>query len=86
MDSPGEDLVASFNAAYDANEFSISKGRIVITLHVLSKEDGSLSELSNRRSITLQNVHCKLATNVIVNRIESSLPSLVHSDQTDLFV
>ena len=76
----GEDLVACFNAAYDANELSISQRRGVITL--ILKEDGSLLELSNWRPITLLNVDCKVATKVIAKRIESLLPKLVHSDQT----
>ena len=36
----GEDLVASFNATYDAKELSISQRRGVVTL--ISKEHGSL--------------------------------------------
>jgi len=76
----GEDLVASYNAAYDANELSISQRRGVITL--IPKDDGSLLELSNWRPITLLNVDCKGATKVIAKRIESLLPNLVHSDQT----
>ena len=45
FDLLGHDLVASFNAAYDANELTISQRRGVITL--IPKEDGSLLELSN---------------------------------------
>ena len=76
----GEDLVASFNAAYDTNELSISQRRGFIAL--IPKEDGSLLELSNWRPTTLLNVDCKVAPKVIAKRIESSLPNLVHSDQT----
>ena len=76
----GEDLVTSFNAAYDANELSISQRRGVITL--IPKEDRSLLELSNWHPITLLNVDCKVAAKVIANRIQSSLPNLVHLDQT----
>ena len=75
-----EDLIASFNAAYDVNELSIFQRRGVITL--IPKEDGSLLKLSNWRPITLLNVDCKVATKVITKRIESLLPKLVHSDQT----
>ena len=64
----GEDLVASFNAAYDANELSTSQRQGVITLN--PKEDGSLLELSNWRAVTLLNVDCKIATKVILKRIE----------------
>ena len=76
----GEDMVASFNAAYDANELTISQRRGVITL--IPKEDGSLLELSNWRPITLLNVDCKVAAKVIAKRIEPLLPNLVHTDQT----
>ena len=80
IDLLGVDLVASFNAAYDANELAISQRRGVITL--IPKEDGSLLELSNWRPITLLNVDCKLAAKVIAKRIEPLLPNLVHTDQT----
>ena len=60
FDLLGHDLVASFNAAYDANELSISQRRGVITL--IPKEDGSLLEISNWRPVTLLNVDCKIAT------------------------
>ena len=75
----GEELIASFNAVYDANELSISQRRGVITL--IPKEDGSLLE-SNWRPNTLLNVDCKVATKAIAKRIELLLPNLVHSDQT----
>ena len=39
-------------------------------------------DLSNWRPITLHNVDCKIATNAIAKRIESSLPKLVNLDQT----
>ena len=74
------DLVASFNAAYDANELSISQRRGVITL--IPKEDGSLLELTNWRPVTLLNVDCKIATKAIAKRMEPLLPNLVHIDQT----
>ena len=80
FDLLGHDLVASFNAAYDANELTISQRRGVITL--IPKEDGSLLELSNWRPVTLLNVDCKIATKAIARRIEPLLPNLVHTDQT----
>jgi len=76
----GHDLVASFNADYDANEFAISQRRGVITL--IPKEDGSLLELLNWRPVPLLNVDCKIATKAIAKRIEPLLPNLVHTDQT----
>lgn len=51
FDLLGHDLVASFNAAYDANELTISQRRGVITL--IPKEDGSLLELSNWRPVKM---------------------------------
>ena len=39
----GQDLAASFNAAYEENELSISQRRRIVTL--IPKEDGSLLEL-----------------------------------------
>ena len=80
FDLLGHDLVASFNAAYDANELTISQRRGVITL--IPKEDGSLLELSNWRPVTLLNVDCKIAPKAIARRIEPLLPNLVHTDQT----
>ena len=80
FDLLGHDLVASFNAAYDANELTISQRRGVISL--IPKEDGSLLELSNWRPVTLLNVDCKIATKAIARRIEPLLPNLVHTDQT----
>ena len=76
----GEDMVTSFNAAYDANELTISQRRGVITL--IPKEDGSLLELSNWRPITLLNVDYEVAAKVIAKRIEPLLSNLVHTDQS----
>ena len=72
--------MASFSAANDANELSISQRRGVITL--IPKEDGSLLELSNWRPVTLLNVDCKIATKATAKRMEPLLPNLVHTDQT----
>ena len=80
FDLIGQDLVASFNAAYEVNELSISQRRGIDTL--IPKEDGSLLELQNWRPITLLNVDCKIATKAIAKRIEPYLPTLIHSDQT----
>ena len=80
FDLIGQDLVASFNAAYEVNELSISQRRGIVTL--IPKEDGSLLELQNWRPITLHNVYCKIATKAIAKRIEPYLPTLIHSDQT----
>ena len=76
----GQDLVASFNAAYEVNELSTTQRRGIVIL--ILKEDGSLLELQNWRPITLLNVDCKIATKAIAKRIEPYLPTLIHSDQT----
>ena len=76
----GEDMVTSFNAAYDANELTISQRRGVITL--IPKEDGSLLELSNWCPITLLNVDYEVAAKVIAKRIEPLLSNLLHTDQS----
>lgn len=76
----GNDLIASFNEAYEQGEFSISQRRGIITL--IPKEDGSLLDLSNWRPITLLNVDFKIASKAIAKRIEPTLPNLIHSDQT----
>ena len=80
FDLIGQDLVASFNAAYEVNELSISQRRGIVTL--IPREDGSLLELQNWRPITLLDVDCKIATKAIAKRIEPYLPTLIHSDQT----
>ena len=76
----GQDLVNSFNAAFDIGEMSVSQRRGVITL--LPKEDSNLLLLSNWRPITLLNTDYKIASKVIAKRIERVLPSIIHPDQT----
>ena len=83
FDLIGQDLVASFNAAYEVNELSISQRRGIVTLS--PKEDGSLLALQNWRPITLLNVDCKIATKAIAKRIEPYLPTLIHNDQTGFY-
>ena len=76
----GQDLVNSFNAAFDIGEMSVSQRRGVITL--LPKEDSNLLLLSNWRPITLLNTDYKIASKVIAKRIKRVLPSIIHPDQT----
>lgn len=76
----GQDLVNSFNAAFDIGEMSVSQRRGVITL--LPKEDSNLLLLSNWRPITLLNTDYKIASKVIAKRRERVLPSIIHPDQT----
>ena len=61
-------------------EISVSQRRGVITL--LTKEDSNLLLLSNWRPITLLNTDYKIASKVLVKRIESVVPSIIHPDQT----
>ena len=49
---------------------------------MVTKEDGSLLDLSNWRPITLLNVDLKIASKAIAKRIESTIPNLIHSKQT----
>ena len=76
----GNDLIASFNEAHEKGELSISQRRGIITL--IPKEDGSLLDISNWRPITLLNVDLKIASKAIAQRIEPTIPNLIHSDQT----
>ena len=76
----GNDLIASFNEAYEKGELSISQRRGLTTL--IPKEDGSLLDLSNWRAIALLNVDLKIPSKAIAKRIEPILPNLIHSDQT----
>ena len=80
FDILGEDLVKSLNHAYEKGELSISQRRGVITL--LPKDESSLLDLKNWRPITLLNVDYKIAAKAIATRMESTLPFLIHTDQT----
>ena len=80
FDILGEDLVRSLNHAYEKGELSISQRRGVITL--LPKDESSLLDLKNWRPITLLNVGYKIAAKAIATIMESTLPFLIHTDQT----
>jgi len=80
IDICGEDLARSLNHAYEKGELSISQRRGVITL--LPKDESSLLDLKNWRPITLLNVDYKIAAKAIASRMESTLPLLIHSEQT----
>ena len=80
FDILGEDLVRSLNHAYEKGELSISQRRGVIPL--LPKDESSLLDLKNWRPITLLNVDHKIAAKAIATRMESTLPFLIHTDQT----
>ena len=74
------DLLNSYNEAFQNGKLSISQRRGIISL--IPKEDNDLSELTGWRPITLLNVDYKILAKIIAKRIESSLPKLIHSDQT----
>ena len=74
------DLLNSYNEAFQNRKLSISQRRGIISL--IPKEDNDLSELTSWRPITLLNVDYKILAKTIAKRIESSLPKLIHSDQT----
>ena len=81
FDLVGKHLLNSYNEAFhNQGQLSISQRRGVISL--IPKEDSSLLDLSNWRPITLLNVDYKILAKVIAERIESSLPKLINSDQT----
>ena len=76
----GQELVDSFNYAFERGEMSISQKRGIITL--ISKKDKNRTLLDNWRPISLLNTDYKVATKSIAARIAKVLPSLIHEDQT----
>ena len=75
-----QDLLNSYNDAFQNGSLSVSHRRGVISLN--PKADSGLSELSGWRPITLLNVDYKILAKTIAKRIEPFLPKLIHSDQT----
>ena len=67
FDFLGQDMLNSFNVAYDNGDLSVSQRRGVITL--IPKENTDLRELSNWRPITLLTVDYKIASKAIATRI-----------------
>ena len=80
FDIIGEDLMNSYNAAFNIGELSISQRRGVITL--IPKDDEYLLTLENWRPITILNMDYKIIAKVIATRIETLLPVLIHEDRT----
>lgn len=80
FDILGNHLLDSYNEAFIKGQLSVSQRRGVITL--IPKEDSCLIELANWRPITLLNVDYNILTKTIAKRIESVLPSIIHSDQS----
>jgi len=78
-----EDLLNSYNDAFQKGSLSVSQRRGVISL--IPKADNDLSELSGWRPIALLNVDYKILAKTIAKRIEpflTFLPKIIHSDQT----
>ena len=80
FDLIGMHLLNSYNEAFSKGQLSISQRRGMICL--IPKDDCCLIELSNWRPLTLLNVDYKILAKVIGQRIESTLSSLIHTDQT----
>ena len=76
----GKHLLDSYHESFRNGQLSISQRRGVISL--IPKEDTSTLELGKWRPITLLNVDYKILARIIGKRIESSLPNIIHSDQT----
>ena len=80
IDLLGGNLLDCYNEAFHENQLSISQRRGIISL--IPKSEENLNEITCWRPITLLNVDYKILARIIAMRIEPSLPSLIHSDQT----
>ena len=80
FDLLNQNLLDSYNEAFQKGSLSVSQRRGVISL--IPKHDCDLSELTGWRPITLLNVDYKILAKCIAKRIEPFLPKLIHSDQT----
>ena len=75
-----QELVDTFNYAFEKGEITISQKRGFITL--IPKKDKNRTLLDNWTAISLLNTDYKVATKSIAARIAKVLPSLIHEDQT----
>ena len=80
LDLLGGNLLDCYNEAFHENQLSISQRRGIISL--IPKSEENLNEITYWRPITLLNVDYKILAKIIASRIEPSLPSLIHTDQT----
>ena len=76
----GQELVDSFNYAFEKGEMAISQNRGIITL--IPKKDKNRTLSDNWRPISLLNTNYKVATKAIAARIAKVLSTLIHEDQT----
>ena len=81
LDLLGGNLLDCYNKAFQENQLSISQRRGIISL--IPKGEENLNEITSWRPIILLNVAYKILAKMIATRIEQSLPSLIHTDQTD---
>ena len=70
----------SLTAAYDNKELSYEQRRGVIKL--IPKKDKDLCYIKNWRPISLLNTDYKILTNILSNRMQVVLPSIISMDQT----
>ena len=75
----GPDLTNILNFAYENGSLALSQRRGVISL--LFKK-GDRTKLKNWRPITLLNTDYKILTKALANRLQQTLPLLIHTDQT----
>ena len=80
LDLLGGNLLDCYNEGFNEEQLSISQRRGIISLK--PKGDENLNEITCWCPVTLLNVNYKIITRIIATRIEPSLPSLIHSDQT----
>ena len=80
LDLLGGNLLDWYNEVFHENQLSISQRRGIISL--ILKGEENLNEITSWRPITLLNVDYKILAKIIATRIDPSLPSLIHTDQT----
>ena len=79
----GQELVDSFNYAFEKGEMPIFQKRGIVT--PVPKKDKNSTLLYHWRSISLLNTDYKVATKSIVARIaKMQLPSLIQEDRRDI--
>ena len=76
----GENVVDSFNYAYNQGQLSIDQRRGLITL--LPKKDKDRLLLKNWRPVALLNTDYKILAKTLANRLKPYLEQLIHPDQT----
>ena len=75
----GPYLTNILNSAYENGSLALSQRRGLISL--LFKK-GDRTKLKNWRPITLLNTDYKILTKALANRLQQTLPLLIHTDQT----